>query len=119
MATREVKLREHVLAPGTATYIPVYAIHRHAQLWEQPDRFDPDRFRPDLAQQRDRYVYMPFGAGPRMCIGMTFALTEALAVLATLLPAVRLSLRPGYTPQMRLRVTLRPVGGMPMRLQRR
>src|ERR1700738_4072607 len=65
---------------------------------------------------RDRYTYLPFGAGPRVCIGPTFALWEATAILTTLLNSIRLRLRPGYIPEPKLRVTLRPAGGMPMRI---
>jgi cytochrome P450 len=116
---REVTLDGRVLAPGTFAYIPIYAVHRHVRLWEEPGRFDPERFRPDIAERRDRYAYLPFGAGPRICIGMSFALTEATVILATLLRSFRLRLRPDHEPRMQLRVTLRPAGGMPMRLERR
>jgi cytochrome P450 len=101
---------------GTFVYVPVYAVHRHEEFWEQPDAFDPDRFAPEAVQARDRYVYLPFGAGPRICIGMSFALMEATAVLAVLLSSLRLRLRPGYVPEPKLRVNLRPARGMPMRL---
>ena len=116
---RKVVVGGHVLAPETFTYIPVYAVHRHARLWPEPDQFDPERFRPEQVDRRDRYAYLPFGAGPRICIGMSFALTEATAILATLLRSFRLHLRRGHCPRMQLRVTLRPGGGMPMRLLRR
>jgi cytochrome P450 len=114
---REVRLDGRVLAAGTPTFVPIYAIHRHELLWDEPDRFDPERFGPGHA--RDRYAYLPFGSGPRICIGMGFALTEAAVILAALLRSFRLALRPGHRPRMQLRVTLRPAGGMPMRLYRR
>lgn len=117
--TREVQLGGQRIPPGTQTYVPTYAVHRHALLWDDPDRFDPERFRPEIAEKRDRYAYLPFGAGPRICIGMSFALTEAAVILATLLRSFRLDLRPDYRPRMQLQVTLRPAGGMPMRLRRR
>lgn len=93
--------------------MPVYAVHRHEKLWSEPDRFDPSRFEPESAKALDRFCYLPFGAGPR------FAQAEAIAVMASLFRSFRLTLRPGYRPEPRLRVTLRPAGGMPMRLQRR
>lgn len=94
--------------------MPIYALHRHRLLWDRPEAFDPDRFAPALHAARDRYAYLPFGAGPRVCIGMGLALQECLVVLATLLPAVRLRpVRPAM-PEARFRVTLRPHGGMPM-----
>lgn len=118
-ALREVQLGGRTLPDGSPVYVPVYAVHRHTRLWDQPDRFDPERFRPDLAQARDRYAYLPFGAGPRICIGMGFAITEAVVLLATLLRNFRLTLRPGFEPGLKLSVTLRPAGGMPMKVERR
>lgn len=111
-----LRLGTETIGPGTFVYVPVYAVHRHEEFWERPDVFDPDRFSPEAVKGRDRYVYMPFGAGPRICIGMSFAQMEAIAVLALLLSSVRLRLRPGYVPKLKLRATLRPAGGMPMRV---
>jgi cytochrome P450 len=115
-ARRDTKLGNEQICAGTTVYVPVYAVHRHAKLWHEPRRFDPTRFEPETAKARDRYAYLPFGAGPRVCIGQSFAQREAVAVLATLLSAFQLRLRPGYDPEPRLRVTLRPTGGMPMRI---
>jgi cytochrome P450 len=106
------------LNPGTAVYIPIYAVHRHHRLWEAPATFDPDRFEPAQIRARHRYSYLPFGAGPRVCIGMSFALTEAVVILATILQGAQLRLRPNYVPVPKLRVTLRPALGMPMRVVR-
>lgn len=107
------------VAAGSSVYIPVYAIHRHATLWDEPDRFDPDRFEPEAVKARHRYAYLPFGAGPRICIGLSFALLEAAAVLATLLPAARLAGRPGPPPSLKLRITLRPGEGLRMNVSAR
>jgi len=115
-ARRVLRLGTETIGPGTFVYVPVYAVHRHEEFWDQPDVFDPDRFAPEAVKARDRYVYLPFGAGPRICIGMSFALMEATVVLAVLVSSMRLRLRPGYIPQPKLRITLRPAGGMPMRL---
>ncbi len=115
VARREVRLGALLIPAGTPTYVPVYALHRHAALWDDPDRFDPDRFLPDAARARHRHAYLPFGAGPRACIGASFAVLEAVAILATLLRSVRVSLRPGAEPSPRLRITLRPEGGLPIR----
>src|SRR4051794_30311736 len=84
------------------------------RLWDEPDTFDPDRFAPEAVK-----AYLPFGAGPRICIGMSFALSEAVVILATLLRSVRLSLRPSFVPELKQCVTLRPAAGMPMRIQAR
>ncbi len=64
--------------------IAPWVLHRHRLLWSEPDRFDPERFLPDAAPP-SRYAYLPFGIGPRVCIGAQFALTEATLVLATLI----------------------------------
>ena len=115
-ARRDVKLGNELVRAGTTVYVPVYAVHRHEKLWREPQRFDPSRFEPDAAKAHDRYTYLPFGGGPRVCIGQNFAQMEAKAILATLLGSFQLRLRPGHIPEPRLRVTLRPTGGMPMRI---
>ncbi len=112
--TRDIQLGAEVIPRGMPVYVPIYALHRHLALWEDPDAFDPGRFHRDALQKRHRYAYMPFGAGPRICIGMSFAQTEAIAILATILRSVRLRLAPGYVPQLRMRATLRPAAGMRM-----
>ncbi|HEY1364436.1 MAG TPA: cytochrome P450 [Xanthobacteraceae bacterium] len=115
-ARRDLQLDGQEVRAGTTVYVPVYAVHRHEAYWHDPDAFDPGRFEPETAQARDRYTYLPFGAGPRVCIGQAFAQLEATAVLATIVSGCRLQLRPGYLPEPRLRVTLRPAAGMPMRI---
>ncbi|GJD53383.1 Putative cytochrome P450 132 [Methylobacterium crusticola] len=104
---------------GTPITIPIYAVHRHTAIWEDPDRFDPRRFDPEAVKARDRYAYLPFSAGPRICIGMGFALTEAVAILAVLIRSLRFRLRPGHVPTLKQRITLRPAEGMPMRVEPR
>ncbi len=103
--------------PGETIMIPVYAMHRHRDLWSDPDAFDPDRFAPG-AGPRHRFAYLPFGAGPRICIGMGFALLEATIILATLVSRYRFSLRPGYAPRPRMILTLRPEAGLPLGIAR-
>lgn len=91
--------------------LPIYALHRHHMWWDDPDAFDPDRFTGDAAKGRHRYQYLPFGAGPRICIGMGFALMEAKLILATLLTRYRFSLA-GAHPEPAITLTLRPRGGV-------
>jgi unspecific monooxygenase len=79
------------VAAGTVVSVAPWVLHRHRRRWQAPDRFDPSRFLPD-ATPPDRYAYMPFGAGPRICVGAQFALTEAVLVLARLLRRFRLQL---------------------------
>ena len=116
-AWQDVELGQEHIRAGTTIYVPVYALHRHEKLWHEPDRFDPGRFEPEAVKARERFAYLPFGAGPRICIGQSFAQMEATVVLASLLRSFRLRLRPGHSPEPRLRVTIRPAGGMPMILE--
>jgi cytochrome P450 len=102
---------------GTFIFIPVYAIHRHRRLWRDPDVFDPDRFGPEESAGRHRFAYIPFGAGPRVCIGQTFAMIEAVAILATLVRGASLEPDPGHRIRPLVRVSMRPQGGMPMTLR--
>jgi len=102
--------------PGMSILMPIYAIHRHARRWEQPDAFDPSRFEPAREDAIPRYHYMPFGAGPRVCIGMSFALMEATAILATLAQHVRFAAAGEAEPVPVARVTLIPRNGLPLRV---
>ncbi|WP_103334326.1 cytochrome P450 [Pseudotabrizicola formosa] len=96
--------------PGDTVILPIYALHRHHALWDQPDRFDPGRF--DGTKPPERYAYLPFGDGPRVCIGANFALQEAVIILATLLARFRFDLVPGKMPAPVMILTLRPEGGV-------
>ncbi|MFC0408589.1 cytochrome P450 [Roseomonas elaeocarpi] len=113
-ARRDVQLGGLAVRAGTPVYIPVYSVHRHRSLWEEPDRFDPDRFAPEAVKARHRYSFLPFGAGPRICIGAAFATLEAVAILATLLPAFRLAPAGNERPELLMRITLRPSPAMRM-----
>lgn len=96
--------------------IAPWVLHRHRRLWEEPGAFDPDRFMHGRREGIDRFAYLPFGAGPRVCIAASFALQEALVVLAGVVQAARLDLIQGHVVSPMHRVTLRPEGGLPMRL---
>lgn len=99
---------------GTRIHIPVFALHRNVRLWKRPNAFDPDRFAAEPVKARSRYAYLPFGGGPRICIGAGFAMLEAAAILATLVRALRFAPVAGHKPKPVARVTLRPAGGMPL-----
>jgi cytochrome P450 len=101
---------------GMSVLMPIYAIHRHARRWEDPDAFRPERFAPGNEKSMARLQYLPFGAGPRLCIGRVFATMEAKAMLATFLQRVRFSVDAGREPAPVARVTLVPEGGMPLRV---
>ena len=112
--TEPVELAGHTLKPKNLIVMPVYAIHRHRQLWTDPDRFDPDRFLPERESQLKRTQYMPFGAGPRICLGASFAMIEAKVLLASFIRAARFDWDGKHLPEPVSRVTLRPAGGMPL-----
>ena len=121
--TREA-VRGDVLAgqriePGTIVVIAPWVIHRHRMLWDDADHFDPSRFLPEVRDGIDRFAYLPFGAGPRVCIGASFAMQEMTITLATIARHFRLDLAPGHKVEPVHRVTLRPEGGMKMILRRR
>lgn len=98
------------ILPGDTVILPVYALHRSHLLWEDPDAFRPDRFA-DRASI-NRYAYLPFGDGPRICIGASFALQEAVIILATLLSRFRFRAVKGRDPKPVMILTLRPEGGV-------
>jgi cytochrome P450 len=118
-AARDVELGGRKIPAGTLVNIPIYVLHRHRQLWADPDSFDPDRFAPANAATMSRMQFLPFGAGPRTCMGSAFATIEATTVLATLIRGARFRLKPGHVPTPISRVTLGPQGGMPMSIELR
>lgn len=96
-----------------------YVLHRDPGYWENPEGFDPDRFLPERSVGRPKHAYMPFGAGPRLCIGNNFALMEAQLVLARILQRSAPRLAAGHRVEMDPSVTLRPLGGMKMTIVKR
>lgn len=103
---------------GQLAAVSPWIVHRNPDVWPDPERFDPERFLPG-APARPRFAYIPFGAGPHICIGAQLALTEATIVLATLARRWRLTLRPGQTIALRHRATLRPARDIQMTAERR
>ena len=104
---------------GTMVVIAPYVLHRHRALWADPDAFDPNRFLDGARERIDRFAYLPFGVGPRICIGATFALQEASIVVATVMRHFTLELAPGHAVWPVHRVTVQPSGGLPMIVRRR
>jgi cytochrome P450 len=90
--------------------ISPYVLHRHPRFWSDPERFDPSRF----AGPKPSPAYMPFGAGPRYCVGSEFAMLEARLVVAMVTQACRLTLVPGHVVTPHPSLTLRLRGGLPM-----
>lgn len=135
----EEAMRLYPPAPGTSTRVALQAdeicgvkipkgalicvapwvTHRHRLHWDRPETFEPERFSKENAAGRPRFAYIPFGAGPRVCIGASLAMTEMLIVLATLAQRYRLALAPGHEVELFHQVTMRPKGGLPMIVSRR
>ncbi|WP_206524678.1 cytochrome P450 [Devosia sp. 1566] len=97
-------------------FLPLYALHRHAMLWENPNVFNPDRFLPEQVKARDRYAYLPFGAGPRVCVGANFAMMQAQIILGTLLSRFHFGPGPRALPSPTMLMTVRPDTGINLRV---
>ena len=101
--------------------LPIYALHRNSLLWENLDAFDPGRFANPKFNDRFSYLtlpYLPFGDGPRIRIGASFALQEAVIILATLLARFKFTAIPGRAPKPVMILTLRPEGGVWLGVER-
>ncbi|MEO1563293.1 MAG: cytochrome P450 [Pseudomonadota bacterium] len=105
------------IQPKDTVMLPIYALHRNRLLWEEADHFNPDRFGP--GKEYDRYQFLPFGDGPRICIGMQFALIEAKIILATLISRFRFDLVDWQVPRPEMILTLRPEGGVHLKIRQR
>ncbi len=109
LCDRKIKRKDTVM-------LPIYALHRHHDLWKNPDQFDPDRFANDY--RPERYSYLPFGDGPRICIGAQFAMIEAKIILASLISRFKFERIAGRDPKPVMVLTLRPEGGVPLQVTR-
>jgi cytochrome P450 len=118
-ALAEDEVEGHRVAKGSVVSIVPWVLHRHRLLWDRPTVFDPERFAPEQAAARPRFAYIPFGGGPRICIGAAFAMTEAMVILAMLGQRYRLRLAPGAVVEPVGLITLRPRNGLPMSIERR
>jgi cytochrome P450 len=116
MLARSVRARDLLagreVRSGDLLFLPIYALHRHRMWWDRPDAFDPDNFAPDRVAARNRYLHLPFGAGPRICVGANFAMMQAHIILATLLARFRFAPGDAPPPEPVMTMTLRPEGGV-------
>ncbi|WP_300515994.1 cytochrome P450 [Aliiroseovarius sp.] len=110
------QLRDREIRTGDTVMLPIYALHRNRELWDNPDSFNPDRFEDPRAIPP--FQYLPFGTGPRVCIGMSFAMQEAVIILSTLLARYRFEAIPDRDPRPEMVLSLRPVGGVWLRVSR-
>ncbi len=115
--TAPLEIAGYPIAPGSTLVISPYALHRSPHYFEQPDCFLPERFAPDARASIPRYAYLPFGAGPRGCVGTHFAMLEAVIILVMTVQRYRLEPLPGHSPQPHALITLRPRGGLPLLAQ--
>jgi cytochrome P450 len=104
------------IAKGTTVLVMPWTLHRHELYWDRPRVFDPLRFMPGEREKIGRFQYLPFGAGPRVCIGATFALQEAVIALAVLMHRYRFDVTPQTKPWPVQKLTTQPAGGLPMRV---
>jgi cytochrome P450 len=109
----------HAIAPETVLVMSQWVVHRDPRWYDEPEAFQPDRWEHDLLKRLPRYAYFPFGGGPRLCIGNSFALMEATLLLAAIAQRFRFRLAPGAAVRPMLSVTLRPASGIPMVLSAR
>jgi cytochrome P450 len=104
---------------GVTVLIMPWTLHRHRRLWDRPAAFLPQRFWPENRERIDRYQYLPFGVGPRVCIGAAFAMQEAVIALAVLLHRFRFAGTADCNPWPVQKLTTQPQGGLPMTATRR
>ncbi len=113
------ELGGYPLAPLDQVLVCAYGVHRNPSYFPEPERFQPERWLDGRARALPRFAYLPFGGGPRVCIGSHFAMMEASLLLATLIQQLDLQLSPGYELELAPVITLRPRGGMPVQVHRR
>lgn len=117
LAQGEDEIGGYHVPTGVNVMICPYTLHRHPAFWDAPDRFDPERFDPGRAADRPGYAYIPFGAGPRFCVGNHLGTMEATFVTAMLARDLRLTKAPGYEVAVDPMLSLRVRGGLPMTVQ--
>ncbi|MEF8781911.1 MAG: cytochrome P450 [Haloarculaceae archaeon] len=118
-ATTDVELSGYAVPEGTALMLPQWAVHRSPRFWDDPESFDPERWRPERTGDRSRFAYFPFGGGPRHCIGKHLAKLEAQLILATTADRYELDYARDRPLSFRPSLTMHPEGGMPMRVRER
>lgn len=118
-ALEDVKIGAYIIPKGSRVFISPYVMHRLPRYWDEPERFYPERFAPEREAQISKYVYLPFGGGPRICIGNSFAMMEAILALATMAQRWRFLPLAGQSVAINPQITMSPKGGLRLRLQAR
>ena len=119
MTLKEEVLGGYRVPAGTNIIIPLYIMQRDERYWDLPEKFEPARFKQETRNDINRFVYMPFGAGPRVCIGNHLAMLEMVIMLSELASRFELDYAAETPPELEALVTLRPKAGMPMRIRKR
>jgi len=120
-ALRDVEIDGYQVPKGSVVLLAPYTLHRREEYFPEPEQFDPERFTPEREKQLPRYAFMPFGAGPRICIGLYFAMMEGHLLLATIAQRASFSLVPGQTiePDPVHHLALRPAGVVHVTVKKR
>lgn len=119
IALEDVELRGYRIPAGSVIMMSPYVMHRHTAYWQQPDDFRPERFAPGWDDDKPKFAYLPFGGGPRVCIGNGFAVMEANLALATIMQRWGVALVPGQIVVPEPLITLRPKNGIQMTVKQR
>jgi cytochrome P450 len=119
VALEDDEIQGYFIPKGSIFMIAPYFTWRHPEFWENPEQFDPDRFLPERASQRPKFVYLPFGAGPHTCIGKNYALMEAITILAGIVQRFHIELIPDQPIEIDPRFTLRPKYGIKVTVRKR
>jgi cytochrome P450 len=106
---------EYYLPPGSTVFVCPYTLHRHPEFWDDPETFDPDRHFPEKVQERAKFSYIPFGAGPRICIAAAFAAFQAQLMIATIAQRFEFENHPTQKIKLLPQISLRPKKGILMR----
>jgi cytochrome P450 len=113
------QLRDKTVAKGSIVMISPWLMHRQRSVWKDPDMFDPDRFSDPSQDETIRNYYLPFSKGPRVCLGASFALQEAVIILSSIMRNFDISAVKEHIPEPVARLTLRPINGVAVRLHKR
>ncbi len=119
VALEDDEIDGYFIPKGSIFNIAHYFIFRHPEFWDNPEQFDPERFLPEKTNQRPKFAYFPFGAGPHICIGKSLALMESTMILAAIVQRFHLELVPNQPIEIEPRFTLRPKYGIKVTVRQR
>jgi cytochrome P450 len=119
LAIQDCEIGGYLVPAGCGVAMSQYVVHRDPRFFDAPEEFRPERWGNDFAKRLPKFAYFPFGGGPRICIGNSFALMETSLALATIAQKFRLSLVPGETVEPLPSITLRPKNGIAVILHER